>query len=74
MVASPKNYHYLEGTTKPTTIIYGDHDMLIGLQNLPRLLKQNPQITAIKTAGRHGISREKYTQIAKVLESLIKTS
>lgn len=71
IVLDEKNYATLARTKIPTTLIYGDEDQIIAAQNIPRVLTENPQITAIKTHGRHGVTRDKYIEIGKVLEKIL---
>lgn len=71
IVSSPNNYSFLARLACPTTIIYGELDQIIASFNLPGLLKDNPNIVAIKTAGGHSVTREKYTRIAKELEDVL---
>lgn len=71
IVLSKDNYQVLANTKIPTVLIYGDMDQFIGAQNIPELLKKNPNISAIKTIGRHGVSRDKFTKIEKILEEVL---
>ena len=70
-VMDRKNYGVLAKVKVPTVIIYGKDDKLIAPHNIPQLLKQNPNITAIRTAGRHGVSRDKYTKIPAILKEVM---
>lgn len=72
IVSDTKNYDYLLRLDKPTVIIYGELDRIIASFNLPQLLKANTNIKAIKTAGAHGVSKEKYTKIVSTLNKLSK--
>jgi pimeloyl-ACP methyl ester carboxylesterase len=56
----------------PTTIIYGELDKIIAAFNLPGLLKENPNIKAIKTPGPHGITIDKYSKISAVIKNFLK--
>ena len=71
IVMDRKNYGVLAKVKVPTVIIYGKDDKLIAPHNIPQLLKQNPNITAIRTAGRHGVSRDKYTKIPAILKEVM---
>lgn len=72
IVTDKKNYKTLANVKIPTTLIYGDKDAFIAMHNLPKILRDNPEyITAIRTIGHHGVSREKYVKIAKVLEGIL---
>ena len=71
IVLNKKNYQTLVDTKTPTTLIYGDADQLIASYNVPKLLKENSNISAIKTIGRHGVSRDKYSKIAGTLEGVL---
>lgn len=72
IVKNRKNYKILCGITTYTVLIYGDLDKIIAPYNIPKVLKENTKyITAIKTAGRHGVSREKYGKIREILEEMI---
>lgn len=72
IVLNKKNYKTLAEIKTRTALIYGDADRLIGAYNIPRLLKENSKyITAVKTIGRHGVSRDKYNKIREVLEEIL---
>lgn len=71
IVLDKKNYENLASLKIPTTLIYGDIDQFIGAHNIPEILKKNPNLSAIKTIGRHGVSRDKYTKLEKILEGII---
>ena len=72
IVLNKKNYKTLAEIKTPTVLVYGEADALIGAYNIPRLLKENPKyITAIKTIGRHGVSRDKYTKLVPILEEVL---
>ncbi len=71
IVMDRKNYSVLAKISTPTVIIYGKEDQLIASHNIPELLKKNPHITAIRTSGRHGVSRDKYTKIPAILKEMI---
>ena len=70
IVMDHNNYNVLKNIKVPTVIIYGKEDKLIAPHNIPALLKENPNITAIKTAGRHGVSRDKYKKIPALLKEV----
>ena len=65
------NYDVLANIKTPTVLIYGKEDQLIAPHNIPGLLKTNPLISAIKTNGRHGVSRDKYTKIPALLKEVM---
>ena len=71
IVMDRKNYGVLAKVKVPTVMIYGKDDKLIAPHNIPQLLKENPNITAIKTAGRHGVTRDKYTKIPAILKEVM---
>jgi len=72
IVLNKKNYGTLVNLKTHAVLIYGDEDELIGSHNMPRVLAENPKyLMAIKTNGRHGVSRDKYTQIVGVLEEVL---
>ena len=67
IVLDKNNYDYLSKMTIPTTLIYGGEDQLIASYNIPALKKANPGISAFKTVGRHGVTHDKYSIMAKLL-------
>ena len=72
IVKNRKNYKTLAEITIPTTLIYGEGDQIIAAFNIPKLLKENKEyITAIKTPGRHGVSKEKYGKVRDILEETL---
>lgn len=72
IVNNKKNYATLTSLETPAVLIYGAQDQFIGSYNIPKLLKENPgRFTTIKTEGRHGVSRDKYTELFKVLEGAL---
>ena len=71
IVMDRNNYNVLAGTKTPTTIIYGDEDKLIASHNIPKLLKENPNIKAVGVKGKHGVSRDKFEEIFKVFKEAI---
>ena len=72
IVMNKKNYKVLAGIKTHATLIYGDQDAFIAAYNLPKILKDNPKyLTAIKTIGHHGVSREKYSKMVGVLEGIL---
>ena len=71
IVMDHNNYNVLANIDVPTVILYGKDDKLIAPHNIPALLKENPHITAIKTSGRHGVSRDKFTKIPAILKEVI---
>ncbi|MBR3115975.1 alpha/beta hydrolase [Candidatus Saccharibacteria bacterium] len=71
IVMDRQNYDVLANIKTPTVIIYGKEDKLIAPNNIPGLLKKNPNISVIKTPGRHGVSRDKFTKIPAILKEVI---
>ena len=70
IIQNKKNYDVLKRLTQPTTIIYGAADKIIASFNIPGLLKENPNISAIQTPGAHGIGHEKYQKLVAILERM----
>ncbi|MBR2725144.1 alpha/beta hydrolase [Candidatus Saccharibacteria bacterium] len=71
IVLDRKNYVVLSKLKTPTILIYGSLDRFIAHYNLPKLLKTNPEyLSAIRTDGRHGVTRDKYTKLVKILEEM----
>lgn len=68
IVKNRNNYQVLCDIAIPTILIYGDTDEIIGIHNIPKLVKANPNIKAIKTIGKHGISHIKYYKVKEILE------
>ncbi|MDO4398677.1 MAG: alpha/beta hydrolase [Candidatus Saccharibacteria bacterium] len=72
IVLDKKNYKTLANLKTYATLIYGDSDQFIAAFNLPKVLAENPKyLTAIKTIGRHGVSRDKYSKMVNVLERIL---
>ena len=72
IVMNRKNYHNLVELKVPTVLIYGGLDQFIAAYNIPKLLKENPKyLKVIKTEGRHGVSRDKYTKMVGILEEIL---
>lgn len=72
IVMDKRNYKVLTELKTRTVLIYGDEDQLIASYNIPALLKANPKyLSAIKTSGRHGVSRDKYSRLVGVLEGVL---
>lgn len=72
IVMNRYNYKNLVDLKTPTTLIYGNDDQLIAAFNYPALLKANSKyLRAIKTEGRHGVSRDKYSKILEILEGIL---
>lgn len=72
IVLNRRNYKVLSEITTPAVLIYGNMDQFIAAYNIPKLLKDNPKyLSAIKTEGRHGVSRDKYTKIVGALEEVL---
>lgn len=72
IVMNKRNYKVLVELKTPAVLIYGSLDKFIAAFNYPQLLKENPKyLTAIKTEGAHGVSRDKYTKMVGVLEEVL---
>ena len=72
IVENPKNYKTLAELKTRTVMIYGNEDQLIAAYNYPKLLKDNAKyISAIKTIGRHCVTRDKYNKVREVLEEVL---
>lgn len=72
IVLDKKNYKTLAELKTHTTLIYGELDQFIASYNIPKILKENPKyLTAIKTIGRHSVSRDKYIKMVGVLEEIL---
>ena len=74
IILNPGNHRYFEKITQPTKIIYGELDKLIIPTNIPKLVKCNPNVTTVKTAGSHGVTHEKYSKVMDVLKKFLKES
>ncbi len=68
IILKKDNYSVLAKITTPTIIVYGNDDQLIASYNIPALITQNPNITAHKTIGRHGVTHDKYKLINNILK------
>ena len=66
-----QNYQMLQGLETPAIMIYGNRDQIIAPHNLPTLLKANKNLKAIKTEGKHGVTRDKFSELAKSLEEVL---
>ena len=72
IVKNRKNYQTLVEITTPTVLIYGDLDQIIAPRNIPKAVRENTKyVSAIKTPGRHGVSREKYNKVREILEETL---
>lgn len=72
IVKNRKNYKRLKEVSIPTTMIYGVEDQIIARHNISRVIKENPKyLKAVKTNGRHGISREKFAAIKEAIEEAL---
>ena len=72
IVMDKKNYQNLIDLKIPAVLIYGDKDRFIGSFNYAGLLSANSKyLTTIKTDGRHGIIRDKYTGVERALEGIL---
>lgn len=72
IILNRRNYQVLTELKTPAILIYGNLDQLIAPYNIPKALKENPKyLKAIKTEGRHGVSRDKYTKLTGILEEIL---
>ena len=71
IIMDKNNYAVLAGLKVPMTLIYGDEDQLIASYNVPKLLRENSRAMAIKTVGRHSVTKDKYTEMGKILERFL---
>lgn len=72
IVLNRKNYHNFVELKTPAVLIYGSLDKFIAPYNIPKILKENPKyLKAIKTEGKHGVSRDKYTKMVGILEEIL---
>ena len=65
------NYQTLAEIKVPTTLIFGTKDRIIASHNIPSIIKKNKNLKAIPTIGHHGVTKDKYTKIAIILEETI---
>ena len=65
------NYQTLAEIKVPTTLIFGTEDRIIASHNIPSIIKKNKNLKAIPTIGHHGITKDKYTKIATILEETV---
>ena len=65
------NYQTLAEIKVPTTLIFGTEDRIIASHNIPSIIKKNKNLKAIPTIGHHGVTKDKYTKIATILEEII---
>ena len=72
IVANKKNYKNLVELKTPAVLIYGDADKFIAPRNIRKVVKENPKyLQAIKTIGRHSVSRDKYGKMVGILEKVL---
>ena len=72
IVKNRKNYKRLKELTTPALLIYGIEDQIIAPYNIPKVVRENPKyLTVIRTPGRHGVSREKYSKMVNMLEEVL---
>lgn len=72
IVLNRRNYKTLAELTTPAVLIYGNMDKFIAQHNIPKVVKENPDyLTAIKTEGRHGVTKDKYSKVARVLKEVL---
>ncbi len=67
IVLDKNNYDVLARINVPTTLIYSKEDQLIAPYNVPGILKKNASLDAIPTHGRHGVTEDKFKELAKIL-------
>ena len=72
IVKNPKTYDTFLNISVPTTILYGDQDPFIAPKNIREVAKANKNIKAIKTEGKHHISRDKYYKMDEIIEQFLK--
>ena len=68
IVLDRTSYQTLIDTKIPATIIYGILDRFVMPKNLRAAASANKNIKLIKTNGRHGVTRDKYIELLKILE------
>ena len=71
IVLQKDNYKRLAELSIPTVLIYSGEDQLIAPHNIPPMVNNNKKMRARKTVGRHGVSLDKYVEIAKVLKEVL---
>lgn len=72
IVFNKYNYKRLCDLTTPAVLIYGETDPFIAPFNIPKAVRENPKyLSAVRTPGRHGISRDKYSKIPGILEEVL---
>lgn len=72
IVMNKYNYKNLAELKTPAVMIYGGLDRFVASFNYPALLKANSKyLSVIKTEGRHGVSRDKYTKMVGILEGIL---
>ncbi len=72
IVKNRDNYKNLTSLKINATLIYGNDDAFIAAFNLPKALSDNSDhLKAVKTVGSHGVSRDKYSEVEKVLEEIL---
>ena len=52
-------------------MVYGELDQIIAPFNIPKVLKENSHIEAIKTVGTHGMKSDKYAPVAEALKRFL---
>lgn len=71
IVRNPGNYERLASLTIPARLIYGKADQIIAPFNIPKVLKENPRLSAVATPARHGLTHDKYGKIIKAIEEAL---
>ena len=71
IVLDRDNYQVLTGLKIPAVLIYGKNDRFIAMHNFAKVLADNANLTAIETDGRHGVTKDKYIEIGKILEGKV---
>ncbi|MBR3139154.1 alpha/beta hydrolase [Candidatus Saccharibacteria bacterium] len=67
IVLDKNNYDVLAQIKVPTTLIYSKEDQLIAPYNVPGIIRKNSSLHAIGTHGRHGVTEDKFKELAKIL-------
>ena len=71
IVSDKCNYKVLAEIQTPAVLIYGFKDQIIAPHNIPKILSNNPKLSAIKTDGLHGVSIDKYRKVPKILREVL---
>lgn len=71
IVMNHDNYAVYAKLDKPTSLIFGLADQIIASFNIPRLTRENKNISAIETPSAHNITKDKSEKVAKILERIL---